>query len=327
MSIFKNSWNKLQKVFSDNSPMSFSYSDYEEITNHTYAVNSAILASYVMNAYRFENLPDDLDQNLMWAMLTQHSKIAVFWHDDYEKFLAFPYTRHTDEKRNFMFKPTLVEALDYNKNRYKVRVSGTPDNEDEFLGSVLYISNTSRFNMDLHLMLDFYARKMTEIDRAIDVRRLYHRAPAMFSGDAKLKQTFQQLFHDIARFKPFFVTSDFMQESFQATNLDFNYINEKLYAEKKQYQNEFLNLWGINNNTAESKKERMIEDEVNANNEQLLINRDNVLNSLNDFCDDFNEKFGTDVVAQFKNAFVEPQYQLADDVENIFDDMSDWGEE
>lgn len=304
-----NVWNKLSNMLNPHSNNQMK--NYQEMNNSTMAMNVSILSSYVMNSYRFKNLPEEIDQNLLWAILTQRSTGVMFYNDTIDKFMFLPYTRKDYKgQSNFMFKPSLVEATDFAGKKYHVRTDGTPE-ENEYLGVILNISNTSRFNTDLHYTLAFYAQKMTEIDRSIDVRRNYHRAPAIFSGDEKLRSSFVRLFQDITEFKPFFVVSDTFADQFNTMNIDFNYISDKLYNEKRQYQNEFLNLWGINNNSAEDKKERMITDEVNANNEQLLINRDNVLNSLNAFSKEFNEKFGYmfeyEVKAYFKRATVEEE--------------------
>lgn len=314
--MFGKSWNKLLGMLSGDSDNQIY--DYKQMTQQTMGMNVSILSSYVMNAYRFNNLPKEIDQNLMWAMLTQYSTAVIFYNDVVDKFMFLPYVRK-DEKRqnNFLFKPTLVEARDYAGKTYNVRCDGQAL-EGEFEGVVLHISNTSRFNVDLHYMLQYYASKMTSIDRSIDVRRNYHRAPAIFSGDEKMKSSFIKLFEDITEFKPFFVLSDMMQEGLNSMNMDYNYISDRLYAEKKQYQNEFLNLWGINNNETE-KKERLITDEVNANNEQLLINRDNVLHSLNSFALEFNEKFGGNIGAVFKRETITETNEVLHD-EDLFDE-------
>lgn len=326
-------WNKIQGTLGKDASDNKLY-NYEEMTQQTMGMNISILSSYIMNAYRFNNLPEEIDQNLLWAVLTQQSSGVMFYNEKVNKFMFLPYTRKENVRSyNFMFKPTLVEARDFSGKTYLVRTDGEAlDGEME--GVILHISNTSRFNMDLHHMLFYYATKMTDIDRSIDVRRNYHRAPAIFSGDEKLKGTFTKLFEGITDFKPFFMVTDLMMEQFNTMNMDFNYISDKLYGEKKQYQNEFLNLWGINNNVSSEKKERMIVDEVNANDEQLLINRDNVLNSLNAFSKEFNEKFGhffgdmnedgvidnsDEVVAVFKRATVH-EVEEVEEEEDYFDE-------
>ena len=69
------------------------------------------------------------------------------------------------------------------------------------------------------------------------------------------------------------------------------------------------------------KKERLNVDEVNINNEQILINRDNVLNSLNSFCDEMNDLFGLEMYASFNNRVVKS------DAETVVDELFDWGED
>lgn len=296
--------------------------DYKERTDLTMAVNTSILMSYIMNAYRFHNVPDELDQNLMWAILGQYSKAVMFYNDDVGEFMFLPYHEEPNNQNNYLFLPPLVKAYDFINNEYRVVTTGRKTiGEEVYEGRIVHVSNTSRFNFDIHHMLMFYASKMTEIDRSIDVRRNYHRAPGIFTGNSSMKSSFVKLFQEITEFKPFFVTSENMMEGFNMTNMDFNYMSDSLYNEKVQYQNEFLNLWGINNNTNEDKKERLNVDEVNINNEQILINRDNVLNSLNSFCDEMNDLFGLEMYASFNNRVIKS------DTETVIDELFDWGED
>lgn len=299
-----NNYLKLQDILGGDNSWQQGTSATDILNEMTLGININILSSYIMGAYRFEGLPKEIDQNLLWAILTQHSKGVMFLNEKTDKFMFLPFQRQDTKAHNFMYMPPFVKAYDFTKKQYNVRTVGKP-NKDEYEGQIMYMSNTSRFNMDLHQVLYFYASKMTQIDRSIDIRRHYHRAPVAFSGSKELEKSFQKLFADISDFKAFYLMTDYMKESLNATNMDANYINDKLYSEKRQYQNEFLNLWGINNNMTEGKKERQIEDEVNANNEQLLINRSNVLNSLQQFCDGFNEKFGCNVTVSYEHDFIE----------------------
>ena len=72
------------------------------------------------------------------------------------------------------------------------------------------------------------------------------------------------------------------------------YILDKLQQQKTDLKNELLTYLGINNNN-NIKKERMIVDEVNANNEYTSINLDLMYDLREKACKEINEKFGLNI--------------------------------
>ena len=60
------------------------------------------------------------------------------------------------------------------------------------------------------------------------------------------------------------------------------YIADMVQAEKRAIYNEFLTQIGINN-AAEEKRERLLVDEVNSNNDELMINMSYCYKNIPDF--------------------------------------------
>ena len=71
-------------------------------------------------------------------------------------------------------------------------------------------------------------------------------------------------------------------------------ILDKLQQQKTDLKNELLTYLGINNNN-NVKKERMVVDEVNANNEYTSINLDLMFDLRKRACKEINEKFGLNI--------------------------------
>ena len=72
---------------------------------------------------------------------------------------------------------------------------------------------------------------------------------------------------------------------------------DKLQQQKTDLKNELLTYLGINNNN-NVKKERMIVDEVNANNEYTSINLDLMFDLREKACKEINEKFGLNITVK-----------------------------
>ena len=79
----------------------------------------------------------------------------------------------------------------------------------------------------------------------------------------------------------------------KAIKTDAPYVEDKISAYKKEILNEALSFLGINNINVE-KKERLVEDEANANNEYVIFNLMSRLVPRKEACKKFNELFNPD---------------------------------
>lgn len=77
-------------------------------------------------------------------------------------------------------------------------------------------------------------------------------------------------------------------------NLKNTYIAGDILSDLRKYKDEFLTVIGINNANTD-KKERLITDEVNANNEETHALADLWLEQLKECCDKVNDMFGLDI--------------------------------
>lgn len=77
-------------------------------------------------------------------------------------------------------------------------------------------------------------------------------------------------------------------------NLKNTYIAGDILSDLRKYKDEFLTVIGINNANTD-KKERLITDEVNANNEETQALADLWLEQLKECCDKVNGMFGLDI--------------------------------
>ena len=73
--------------------------------------------------------------------------------------------------------------------------------------------------------------------------------------------------------------------------------------------NEALTFLGINNANTD-KKERLITDEVRANDEQLYIARQIMLNARKQACDEINKMFGLNIDVEFRGEEERQQMML-----------------
>lgn len=137
-------------------------------------------------------------------------------------------------------------------------------------------------------IVDYYAKKAATISSSIDSSLVIERIAWVLGANNKAAAfTLQEIMDRLASGQPYMVVD---KQGFQNGNeaaqkilndnpfevLDFNvgnnYISDKLLADYATIVNQFDTAIGIRNNPSSGKKERVIVDEVNANNEETMAN-------------------------------------------------------
>ena len=78
-----------------------------------------------------------------------------------------------------------------------------------------------------------------------------------------------------------------------------------LWDHLNNVKSEFLTAFGINNLNTADKKERLLTDEVNSNNDSIALNAAYRLDQRKHFCDNFNSVFGTNISCEIRHEFSE----------------------
>lgn len=149
--------------------------------------------------------------------------------------------------------------------------------------------------------IDLYASRLAMIDGAFDVNIFNSKLPWIFNvSDAKQKETAETMYEEISNEKPaIFVRKG---QALNGSNTDAlvevlpvkeSFIADKLQEIKRAVIGEFLTDIGVNN-TSYEKRERLITDEVNSNNEEICCNVDYMKQNLKDCSETVRNAFGLD---------------------------------
>lgn len=131
----------------------------------------------------------------------------------------------------------------------------------------VYIKN-NKMSRPTFPTIDLMARRLYEVQRTIDVNTQLLKFPAIIEGNTKQALTLQNLLEQYSGNIPFiFGNKNFnVVDAMKTINLATPYNIDKLEIEKHQIWNECLTYLGIDNANTD-KKERMITDEIESNNE------------------------------------------------------------
>lgn len=164
--------------------------------------------------------------------------------------------------------------------------------------------------------IDIYAQKLASCDSAIDVNLINTKVAYVFDCVDKKQADEAKLIYDkISSGEPavFYHSTSGMnlQDKMQFFSNDVvrNYICDKVQAEKRDIYNEFLTQVGINN-AAQEKKERLLVDEVNSNNDELMLNMKYAYDNIKEGVKKVNAMF-PEVNLSIKLPYVDKLIELA----------------
>ena len=141
--------------------------------------------------------------------------------------------------------------------------------------------------------MELFALRLYEAERTADVNIKAQKTPVMVLVDEEQRLLMENLYNQYDGNTPF-IFGDKKQlgsDVLRAIKTDAPFIADKIIDYKKEIWNEALTFLGINNIMVD-KKERLITDEANSNNELINLNLQSYLAPRQEACRQFNEKFG-----------------------------------
>ena len=149
----------------------------------------------------------------------------------------------------------------------------------------------------------FYIEKIADVENTINVNLFAHKLPRLVIVSPEDRARVEEIIMAIEQGeKKLFLEA----EDYQAIKnvLDAgggSYIIDKLYQYKQNLENELLTFLGINNVPIE-KKERLITDEAQSNDQLINDSSDCFLDSLQNFCDEINTVLDYNITVEAKSS-------------------------
>lgn len=174
-------------------------------------------------------------------------------------------------------------------------------------------------------LVSFYAQEMALASEAVDVNLLNSKLSYVFTASNKnAAESLKKLYDRIASGEPAVVVDKALYnddgtvcwEAFQQ-NVGQNYIVSDLLSDLRKIETEFDTKVGIPNANTD-KKERLISDEVNANNVETRNLPELWLESLRQGCEEARKMFGIDLSVDWRNQpeqSMQPTGEVSDNAE------------
>ncbi|MBO7693066.1 MAG: hypothetical protein J6T10_10590 [Methanobrevibacter sp.] len=186
------------------------------------------------------------------------------------------------------------------------------------------------FIMNNELMLptrksiELFAYRLYETERTIDVNLKAQKTPVLLEGDKKTMLTLKNAYMQYDGNNPFIFGSKTFElgSKINALKTDAPYLIDKLELHKHEIWNECLTYLGIDNANTD-KKERLITDEVESNNEIIKYYLNCFYKTRKKACDEINKKYfmGAEQITIKLND--EVMELLGMDTKNFYEDVED----
>ena len=196
----------------------------------------------------------------------------------------------------------------------------------------LYVPNASREkNEEVILVLNNYERiptastiqlfayRLAEAQRTADVNIKAQRTPILIATDQKQELSMKKLYEQYDGNTPVIYAdrnSNINLEAIRAIKTEAPFIANQIMEYKREIWNEFLTYMGLQN--LNEKKERLISNEVDSNNELVNMNLQSFLIPRKKACEEFNRKFGTNIDVKVRSDL----YNIIKQYESITNDYT-----
>lgn len=150
--------------------------------------------------------------------------------------------------------------------------------------------------------LDLYAQRLADIDRTIDVNLKNLKQPVLWLCPEEKIATVRNMLAQYDANNPFILGYDGVMEGVTVTPVPIkvDYLVDKLLLAKARIMNEVYTYLGIDN-ANQDKRERLVADEVAANDGQVEMSRICCLNARREACAELNERYGLEVSVTWAN--------------------------
>lgn len=275
-----------------------SYKSVAQFSNNiTFSYYYYKMMLIVRNLFEWENLPNNMEARWIERYLFSDGK-CIFYKDPAMGFMVAGYGQNGSV--NCYDDPTLVDPIAPNY---------TYNGKQLINGENCYVIRNNDLMLPEFSVVRYYAYKLANIDRAIDVNIEAVKTPVLVTCTDKQRLSLKQAINQRKDNEPvIYADNSFDKDMISTLDLKPTPVFKDLQIQKHMILNEFFTDIGINNANMD-KKERMVSTEVEANDEQVKACEDVMLRSRKEACKQINRIFGLNISVKRKELDEIPEFE------------------
>lgn len=257
----------------------------QELNDITYTDYFNRLMLIAKTRFKWNGLPPGIDEKWIEKYLFSEGK-CMFYKD---KELGYMVTKCTTIGKNEYDEPIKLKPIMTNRTH-----TALENNED----CILIRNNDEMIPTSPTIQL--YAYRLAEITRTIDINIHAMKTPILVKCTQNQKLSFKQAYQNWEGNEPVtFVDNIAELDKFDVLKTDAPIVFDKLQIQKHAIWNEVMTYLGVNNANME-KRERLVDDEVQANDDQIELGAQVMLKARQKACELINKMFDTNISVELR---------------------------
>lgn len=303
---------KIRKI-----PPKDAFRDAILLNNQTYIDYLERMKKICLSMFEWVNLPDSMNARFLEMCLFYNGQAALLYDDDY----GYINTMAADGGYiNIYGLPTEIQCYSYRFNQRR-SLYMTDTGEEKGKECILVMNNFER--VPTASTVNLFALRLAEAQRTADVNIKAQRTPILLTTDQKQIFTLKKMYEEYDGNTPaiFADKNAITPDALNAIKTDAPFIAINIMDYKREIWNEFLTTLGISN--LSEKRERMISNEIDSNNELVNLNMQALLIPRKEACEKFNEKYGLAGDKAIDVKVRSDLYNIVKQFESVTDDYRD----
>lgn len=267
----------------------------------------------ISNMFEWSGMPETVDMEFFELNLLFQPTCAILFDYDFNSYVGLPCIG--SGKMNIYYKNTSYHATSLNYS--KEFISLTKQNKNVFdikahdseiypipqpIKGVVCYDNMTQY--PLSHTIEIYTQRIVNAMRAIDVLEKQAQIPSIIETDEESKLAIQSAINDINNnVLAVYVGKDIAKALRESKSLQTQFnpaVLDVMWNHINNLRSEMLTAFGVNNLNTADKKERLITDEVNSNNNFIKLNSGYRLKCREVFCENLKAVFGIDAHVRLK---------------------------
>ena len=257
------------------------------LNDETFLFYERCFFKLVMSMFEWINLPKGMNARFLEEVL-YYNGMASLLYDETMGYINTACVYSGD--LNIYGLPSRLNCYSYGFNSIRKLYTGLVSDEERKDDCILVFNSQDKENT--YSAMELFAYRLYKADRVCDINVNAMKTPILLLANEKTKLSMINAYAQYDGNAPVIVgkKDQFNAEDIQSISTRADFVADKIQEYKKVVWNEALTFLGINN--LNEKKERLVSEEANQNNEVVNLQLQSFLIPRKQACQEFNELFG-----------------------------------
>lgn len=250
-----------------------------------------------LNLFSWENLPPTIEERYIEKALFDKGLVCLV---DDENLGQIVVGCNYSQNMNIWGEPTevITSGFNYIKSfniENTLNTTYTRDNDDSEIKTAIVCQNNDLY-ISTREILEYYVNKLVEVELSTFTNVYLQKFPFLINTTKDNEMTMKTLISKVDKGEPYIMYNKKIADLTTAVdvfNLNVPFVADKLLQYRFETEREIYTLFGFNNNF--EKKERLLTDEINVNNDFINCNIDSMYKKRKQFAELMNVKYGWNV--------------------------------